>query len=701
MSLNTKSKVSSTSKKGEVTWYSPIDVLGAKNNKSIESLKLAGVATLQDLIWIFPNKIEKVPTLQSFHHIEVGHLFRGYGEVADLKTTPAFRARGKFNRQLMNITMTVKDKKGGGFCSFKWFNAYGSQIKKLKEVSSFTFFGTATSFKGQTQFVNPTLQEDIEQFDTDKLIIKYPTVAKVPGVRIEKLVQKIPLKLWEKFEDPIPQDIRIKRELLPLSEAFKQLHGLEFDSEKYKKARETIIYFEFFHEQAKIFFRRKKNTEQKSPKLKISSNQLKQALNLFPFTLTEDQQKVVQEVVHDLKQNLPMMRLVQGDVGSGKTAVSIASMYLVGQAGYQSAFMAPTETLATQQFQVMRELGLNCELLTSSIKKSDRKILLEKLINGDIHILVGTHSLIQEDVKFNKLNLVVIDEQHKFGVNQRIQLVKKGTGTNCLIMSATPIPRSLSLTQYGDLDFSSIKTMPNKEKKIDTRIVFPEKFSLFLNFLNTRVSMGEQGYVVVPAIEESEHLDIQNLHLVEDRFKKFFPHLRIQCLHGKMKADEKANVFAAFKNKEFDILISTSVIEVGIDVHNSTIMAIMNPERFGLSGLHQLRGRVGRGQKPGFCFLIVDRDLSAQALERLRVIENTTDGFQIAEEDLRIRGEGDLFGTYQSGGIVERRLASILDHQETLVQARADFSTLINSHSPHLEYYQEILKKDLKVNFTI
>jgi ATP-dependent DNA helicase RecG len=293
--------------------------------------------------------------------------------------------------------------------------------------------------------------------------------------------------------------------------------------------------------------------------------------------------------------------------------------------------------------------------------------------------------------------MAIIDEQHKFGVDQRIKLTNKGEGTHCLIMSATPIPRSLSLTQYGDLDISSIKSMPPGRKGHKTRIVTKDTFPQFLNFIQTRLSLNEQVYIVVPAIIENPEQDFHNLENILERFKQYFPQFCVMGLHGQMKSDEKTKMFTDFKNHKINILVSTSVIEVGINVINATIMAIMNPERFGLSSLHQLRGRVGRGEKPGFCFLVNDKDISQLSMERLKVIENNTDGFIIAEEDLRIRGEGDLFGTDQSGSETQKRLANVVLHSDILNEARADAFQLIESNDPYVKVLLEKFSTDDRI----
>ena len=345
---------------------------------------------------------------------------------------------------------------------------------------------------------------------------------------------------------------------------------------------------------------------------------------------------------------------------------------------YQVALMCPTESLALQHFLKLKEVfapsSHSIDLLLGSTPLKQKKELFANLANGQIDLIVGTHSLIQDYVTFKNLSLVIIDEQHKFGVEQRLKLMKKNPHAHCLSMTATPIPRSLCLTQYGDLDISMIKTMPAHRKKIKTKIVEPSHFKHFLNFLCTRLQLGEQIYIVVPMIVGNEKQDLINLKLACEKFEKYFPHYRLKSLHGQLKASQKSQIFIDFRDHKIDILISTSVIEVGINIPNATVMAIMNPHRFGLSSLHQLRGRVGRGQKPGFCFLVNDKEINPASAQRLKIIEKICDGFKISEEDLKMRGEGDLLGPHQSGIMQSKILANPVIHQDLLLEARCDIN---------------------------
>ncbi len=416
-----------------------------------------------------------------------------------------------------------------------------------------------------------------------------------------------------------------------------------------------------------------------------------------------DQKKVFEEIIVDFNSGHPMMRMIQGDVGCGKTIVAYLASRIIVENQLQVALMCPTETLAKQHYETFKQLAPNFEIqiLLGSTKSKERKNLLQELKQGVIKILIGTHSLFQENVEFSKLGLAIIDEQHKFGVEQRLKLVSKGDGVHCLIMTATPIPRTLSLAQYGDLDISSIKTLPNGRKGIKTRITERQNFDKYIEFVRSRLLMREQAYFVFPAIDESETIDIQNVKESLSKYQALFRGYRVEMLHGQMKPDEKEKIVKEFREQKIHILLSTSVIEVGINIPNATVMSIYNPERFGLSSLHQLRGRVGRGDKPGFCFLVLDKEISHEAFQRLEVIEKNLDGFVIAEEDLKFRGEGDLFGVDQSGSVSQKKLANYLVHSAILEEVVSDLNRL-KVISPHLiDPILEKLAKNQKILDTI
>ena len=684
-----------------------IDLYARRIPQSVNALASAGYKTLGDLLWILPLSCQKIPPLSSFKERKEGALFKGAGRTISFRSRPNYRGHGKNRIQLQNVTMTIKDFFGHEIIDLQWFNSYPNLVYKLKKIDQLVFSGTCKKYNGKWQIINPQVdeasKEDIVELkeQTESIPhydIRYPAVNGINSAGIKRVLNKIPEYLWEEIEERLSHNILKKNQFSSLGEAFKILHGrLSCSQEAYTAAKKRLIYEEFFHEQVKLFSRRQGLKSKQGIKIPVTQELFQEAICLFPYELTPDQLKVIEEVAGEMMSGCPMMKLLQGDVGCGKTSVAMAASWMAHGVGYQTAFMCPTESLAIQHFSNIKETldgkGVVVELLLGSTSAKEKLQIAKRLANGTIGILIGTHALIQDNIQFRSLGLTIIDEQHKFGVNQRIRLVDKEKGCHCLIMTATPIPRSLCLTQYGDLSLSTIKTMPSNRKKIQTRIVTREKMNSFFGFVEARLSLGEQVYVVVPAIQESQALDIANLEEVHAMFERLFPQRSIDVLHGKMKAEEKSTIFQKFKELRTHILIATSVIEVGINVPNASIMAVFGPERFGLSSLHQLRGRVGRGSRPGFFFLISDKGRGSVSNKRMKILEQTTDGFRISEEDLKIRGQGDILGTDQSGSENHRRLACIVEHQDILFNVRADVEQLMGEGDTRIlelsRYYRE------------
>lgn len=696
-----KSKISNTV---EINWHSSLDTLnaGKKPSPTIEKLMEAGLKTLLDLLWILPLRIHKMPPLQPFREADLNQFFKGSGKIIHCEIRPAFGRRGKGNILLYNGFVVLKDDLSSDSLSLRWFNLYPNQKKQIEALNHLAFLGQVQEFKAQKQIINPQIIDP----DSHSMayIIEYPTINKVSGNFLKKVLELIPKFLWEKIPQTLPElgyDAS-----MTLGEAFNIIHGKipaeQFNIKLKAQAEERLIYEEFLIDQLRIQTRRKYIKRKEAPIIEQSETKIKDLVKHLPFELTCDQLKVFHEIITDLKSGHPMMRMVQGDVGCGKTIVAFLAARLANRSGFQVGLMCPTEALAIQHFESFKQLNpvLNIQLLLGSTKAKEKKSMLKEMIEGETEIVIGTHSLFQDSVRFKNLGLAIIDEQHKFGVEQRLRLVAKGSGAHSLIMTATPIPRTLSLAQYGDLDISSIKMMPAGRKAIKTRITEKVNYNKYLEFIKSRLSTGEQAYFVFPAIEESETLDLQN---VKDSLKKYqdiFSGFKVEMLHGQMKTEEKEKTIQDFRDKKINILVSTSVIEVGINVQNATIMSIYNPERFGLSSLHQLRGRVGRGEKPGFCFLVLDKEVSPEARQRLEVIEKNLDGFIIAEEDLKFRGEGDLFGVDQSG-TPTKKLANFLTHTAILEKVVLDLHNLQKTHPELLTPHFERLAKDQKILDTI
>ena len=683
--------------------------------KSVEKLNSVGFQYVHDLRWIFPLRVLELPPLRSFNYAEEGRLFIGRAKILNVQAKPNFKIKGRGRAMLYNIMVHVQDLLSDKILSLKWFNSYGSITQKISKATFIEFMGEASVFNGQLQFTNPDFFQ-LENAESEspfvtvshELKIQYPTVNTVPGIQLKKIIDKIPMALWNAIPETLPKGLLTQKQFLSLAESFKVIHAKTKPTpELLAQAEKRLIYEEFFEDQIKIFLRRQYLKKPQAKSYSIDEKTFETFCARYPYQLTTDQLNTMSDVRNDLNGPHPMMRLVQGDVGCGKTTIAMIAAMIVIEKGGQVALMCPTEALATQHYFSTRELfdekNYNVKLILGSTSAKEKKLIQKELAEGEIDFIIGTHSLIQETIQFKELGLAIIDEQHKFGVDQRIRLTSKTTGSHCLIMSATPIPRSLSLTQYGDLDISTIKVMPAGRKGHKTRIVTEQTYQQFLSFIMTRLSLHEQIYVVVAAINESIEVeqDFHNLNDMLERFKKYFPDHNVTGLHGQMKSDEKAQTFLDFKNHKIDILVSTSVIEVGINVINATVMAIMNPERFGLSSLHQLRGRVGRADKPGFCFLVNDKPISKLSMERLKVIENNTDGFKIAEEDLKIRGEGDLFGTDQSGSLNQKRLANIILHADVLYEAREDASQLIQNKDPEILALMDKISRDERIFTTV
>jgi ATP-dependent DNA helicase RecG len=448
-----------------------------------------------------------------------------------------------------------------------------------------------------------------------------------------------------------------------------------------------VIFDEFFLVELNLAIRKAGIEKEKSTPIKSAGGWAEKLKSSLPFELTGAQLRAYGEIVTDLRKPHPMHRLVQGDVGSGKTLVALMSAAFAAEGGMQTALMVPTEILAEQHLgnakKYLEPLGMKVGLLTGTVKSKERAAVLQDLKDGKIHVLIGTHALIEDDVEFRKLGLVVIDEQHRFGVEQRTKLKRKGLSPHFLVMTATPIPRTLAMTVYGDLDVSLIDELPKGRQPIVTRKTYQSKRDLVMGFVRDHVEKGRQAYIVYPLIEESETLDLKNALEEHEKVSEGFPQFKVGLLHGRMKPQEKDDVMNRFRRGEIQILVSTTVIEVGVDVPNANIMVIEHAERFGLSQLHQLRGRVGRGEYKSYCVLVLGYALSEEARARADIMESTNDGFKVAEADLEMRGPGEFLGTRQSG-LPGFKMANLVRDVRILQDARAAAFEVIAA-DPHLK----------------
>ncbi len=630
----------------------PITVLKGIGEKRAKDFEKMGINSVYDLIYYFPVRYQNRKVF-----LEIDNLTNG--DEACVKCfikSPVKMARVRKNLTVANAV--AEDETGS--IKVVWYNNKYID-KQIKTDTPYIFYGKVTKGKSGLQLTNPVVEKgENEGESTGKIIPVYRRVASVPQKVIRSAVSMALEYSKEILFSSIPKQVEEKYDVMPVFDALSEIH-YPSDEESLVLARERFLFEDFFLLQVAMLKLRKMEREDG---LEFKNTDVCDFISNLPFTLTDAQQRVISEIRGDLVKGKCIKRLVQGDVGSGKTVVAMCACFIAAKNGYQTAVMAPTEILAKQHFENFKKIlpSLNVGLLTSSVKKKEKDEVLLKLEKGETDVVVGTHALIQDNVKFHKLGMIVADEQHRFGVVQRQKLIEKGDNPHIVVMTATPIPRTLSLIMYGDLNISVIDELPPGRQEIKTYLL-PESYrNRAYGFVQEIIKEGGQAYVVCPLVDESEVLDLKNATNFAEKLKEEMPDVSVGLVHGKMKEEEKNKVMTAFKKGETDILVSTTVIEVGVDVPNATIMVIENAERFGLSQLHQLRGRVGRGDRQSYCITFAKTG-NARTLERLKIFESSTDGFYISEEDLKLRGPGDFFGTRQSGVPMLESMSGELDTQ--------------------------------------
>ena len=624
----------------------------------IQLLNKLKIYTLKDLITYYPRDYEDRSKPQNICDCKDGT------EVL-IEAMPISKITEYRKGKMIISRLIVRDQTGT--CYITWYNQ-GYLKNRFIPMKFYRFFGKVSK-KGNRLEMNSPVFDEIEQTkNTGKIIPIYPLTYELKQSTLRRIIENGLAEVDGKLEETLPEYILKENNLLDINTAINRIH-FPIDFSDYNKSRDRLVFEELLTTQLALLklknnYEREKNGIEFSKEVKMSD-----VINILPFKLTRAQLRVLEEIDNDMESQRPMNRLLQGDVGSGKTVVAMISAYKAVKSGYQAAIMAPTAILASQHLEgfqsILSQFGIRCELLISSITKKKKTEILEKLQNGEIDILIGTHALLEENVVFKNLGLVVTDEQHRFGVKQRATIATKGKNPDTIAMSATPIPRTLALILYGDLDISIIDELPPNRKKIETFAVRKGMTERVNQFIRKQIDDGRQAYIVCPLVEENEELGLKSVIELEEKYKnETFSNYKVAYLHGKMKAKEKDEIMEKFKNGEIQILIATTVIEVGVNVPNASIMVVENAERFGLAQLHQLRGRVGRGEYQSYCILKFDGN-SETIRQRMKVMCDTNDGFIISEKDLELRGSGDFFGTEQHG-IPEFKIANLFEDMGTL-----------------------------------
>lgn len=603
-------------------------------------LNKLGIFTIRDIIEYFPINYEDRSNIKPIAMLEKG-------EIAGIKAKVFFVRRQSYTKSgIPKVVIRVCDSTGDAVY-ITFYNRIG--ITKLLNIGSeYLFFGKIDENK--IEMVNPEVTEIRDMHSIPTIVPHYRLAPGLSRKIFSGLIANAEENCLSQIEDVVPPELCSKYKLADIHTSIKLLHNPS-SANDIRQAKRRILYEKFLL--ISLVIAQIKHRRLEEDGIRFKNTDISEFLNCFPYTLTNGQLEAINDVIADVSGGKRMNRLVQGDVGCGKTTVAAAAMYLAVKNGYQAAIMAPTEILARQHFNSLSALfsstGVKIRILCGNTKKSERTAVLEEIVNGQADIIVGTHALLTDDVRFGKLGMIVTDEQHRFGVNQRSALVGKGCSPHVIVMSATPIPRTLSLILYGELDISTIKELPPGRQKIDTFLVNSSMHARMYGFLRNLVNSGRQGYIVCPAVDESDAMQLKAAAAyAESLAANEFAGIPIAILHGKMKNSQKEEVMAAYSRGDIKILVSTTVIEVGIDVPNAVFMVIENAERFGLSTLHQLRGRVGRGAYKSYCILVSDIKNNA-SLQRLKSFSRTSDGFEIAEIDLKERGPGDFIGNRQHG----------------------------------------------------
>ncbi len=652
--------------------------IGPKNAEKLSRLE---ISTVQDLLYHFPRRYDDYSNFKTINRLDINDIGSVLGIVKNV-----ISYNGRSGKKVIEVV--IED--GTGVLSAIWFNQpwIRNSIKVNDEI---VIAGKIDLYLGKKVINNPEYEKiEDENLNTGRILPVYNLTARLSQQWLRKQIYAILNDFSPKIEETLSENIIDDAGLIYLADAIYQLHFPEIE-EIISHAKKRVVFDELFFMQLLMIREKQKWEKRIGTSLLVQEDYLDEFSSLLPYSLTNAQKTAMQKIEEDLSSEIPMNRLIQGDVGSGKTVVAVYAISLAIQNKYQSALMAPTGILADQHYKTLYKMLVDdfgflqpeeISLLVGSTPQNEKEEIYQRLKSGDIKVVIGTHALIQDSVVFQNLQLGIIDEQHRFGVNQRANLRNKGNNINMLIMTATPIPRSLALTLYGDLNVTLIDEMPANRIPIETYLVTPKERERIYAFIGKQIEEGNQAYIVVPLVEESDSLEYKSaIKEYENLSKKIFYKNRVGLIHGKMTTEEKDAIMRSFKQNEIDVLISTTVIEVGVDVPNATVMMIDGADRFGLAQLHQLRGRVGRGNKKSYCILISNKK-DNENNERLKIMEKTLDGFELAEKDLEMRGAGDFYGVQQAG-FSKLQLLSFLNLP--LIEETKEFAAKILDNDPELK----------------
>ena len=661
--------------------------IGTAKAKILEKLDITHA---RDFLYSFPRRYEDFSHITAIEDLKPGQRMTVHGRVQAVKQDWGFQGR----RRLLRIFVDIADETG--VLCVTWYNLrfLPRQLWQGREMYVAGKVEMSSGQNPQLQMRSPAFEfvrADQDQTHTARITPIYPETKGVTS-RFLRYQVKTLLPLLEALPEYLPPDIIRRHKLMHIHAAIKEAH-FPASSDSLASARRRLRFDELFFLQLAALVRRRRRSRKQAPAVKPAAAKMRQHIRKLPFEPTSAQQRAVAEILADLRKRQPMNRLLQGDVGSGKSAVAQIAAQAVLTSGHKVLYLAPTEILARQQAEALaKSLPHDADLLISATKQKDRKRLTQRLKADEPFILIGTHALLQDDIRVKRLGLVIVDEQHRFGVEQRAMLVGKGTGSqepHLLTMTATPIPRTLNLTVYGDLDVSILDELPPGRQPIHTKIVPPQGREAALTHVLEQLHQGRQAYVIAPLVEKSEKLQVKSAEETVKEMRKYFPDIAVELVHGRMASAEKKAIMRNFEAGAIQLLCSTAVVEVGINIPNATCMIIEGAERFGLAQLHQFRGRIGRGEHKSYCYLFPSSS-SGLTNPRLKILAGTQDGFAIAEEDLRLRGPGDVYGKDQSG-FTKLQVASLLDYP--LIKAARSEAENILRQDPELEKYPILKKK--------